>query len=200
MTKPKVVWASESKIKKYEIQVNQLYQVLGIKTEDVLFSSDMTTLSMVVCSYMNNKQVSDSYEKYILTKLFLGLGIEFQKEDLNKSLVEICEKIKQQIPEEKVFQKVDYFWLDIKYLKQDDDQMSSSWIFTLVDQYLYQKGYALTINDAKFNQKTKELETQIMEPSVVEIVFNSEPAIKLHSIFEVYCFLIARVSNYQPKN
>lgn len=200
MTKPKVVWAEQSKIKDYEIQVKQIYQVLGIKTEDVMFSSDMTTLSMIVCSYMNNHQVSDSYAKYILTKLFLGLNIQFAQEDLNKPLVEICERIKAEIPADKVFEKVNYCWLDIKFIKQNEDQISTSWVFTLVEQYLYQKGYALEIENKKFNQQVLELETEVMGPNKIEVVFNSQPSKAFNSLFEVYCFLIARVSNYQPQN
>ncbi len=200
MTKPKVVWAEQNKIKDYEIQVKQIYQVLGIKTEDVMFSSDMTTLSMIVCSYMNNHKVSNSYAKYILTKLFLGFNIQFSQEDLNKPLVEICERIKTEISADKVFEKVNYYWLDIKFIKQNDDQISTSWVFTLVEQYLYQKGYALEIEDKKFNQQVLELETEVMGPNKIEVVFNSQPSKVFNSLFEVYCFLIARVSNYQPQN
>lgn len=200
MTKPKVVWAEQNQLKQYEQQVNQIYQVLGVKAEDVLFSSDMTTLSMIVCAYMNNIQVSSSYEKYICTKLFLGLNVQFEPADLHKPLIEVCKKIKASIPEDKKFNQVDYYWLDIKHINQNQDKISTSWVFTVVDQFFYQKGYALTINDKKFNRQVLELETEVMGSNKMEVVFNSEPSQIFNSLFEVYCFLIARVANYQPHN
>lgn len=195
-SKPKIVFATQDKLISRKEELDEVYTVFGIDKSIPSFTSDQTTLSMIVCAHINHAQAYKKYENYILTKLLLGFGCTFTREQLHEPLPKLLDYIKLHKTIKNI-EKVDYYWMDIVNIETNEGQVSATWVFLTVETYLYQKGYSLTIKDSKFSQEVKKSEEYVYEKQPMVIHFTNGSREILNSYFDAYCFLIARVSNYQ---
>lgn len=177
-------FADSQKIKQLQKELNIIYDIFELDKNQSSFSSDETTLAMILCSYQSHESLNRSYIKWLLDTIKFRSGVVLAEQELNCPFVELASKFSNvQVSHQKKP------WLGITKVTSETDEISINYISLIVENYLYQKGMFLQDSSLYGYKQHLENEKEIFANN--KIFFYFENTVKqVSSYFDAYCLCV----------
>jgi len=175
---------NSQKIKKCQEELDVIYDIFELDKTLPSFSSDSTTLGMILCSHQSHESLNRSYTKWILETIKIRSGVVLEEKELDLPFVKVGNKFSNvQVNGQKKP------WLGILRVTAETDEISINYISLIVENYLYQKGMFLQDSSLYGYKQHLENEKEIFANN--KVFFYFETTIKqVNSYFDAYCLCI----------
>ena len=171
-------------IKKFQNELQVIYDTFEMNSKDSFFDSDLTSLSMVLVVHQSHHSLNVSYGNWVLETIKERTGVALNKEDLEKPFVDIANKFSNS-----VVKGIKKPWLGIKKVSTDTEDISINFISLVVENYLYQKGMFLSDPSLPGYKQHLDNEKEIFANN--KIFFYLEDTVKaVSSYFDAYCLCV----------